>query len=250
MTERKEWIREFNEASAALQQTPEALDENAFDAKRSLVHAEEVRGIAEPLQDDIWALEAEHGSFQEHQVRDKKSNSELQEVLNAQMGRLNPEWGEDLPPAQRWVSEAETIKRQKDAVRFGIRVRCKVQWGTGTANNPLLMINTILSKHSESYFPTHAAANPANDRHLSVAHMNDLKHAFNDPPGYWKVLALSLFQEFNGREVILYPKPFYGPNDGGMTLDTDRDPLASNPLVRMLISTYKKGQNRGFHITM
>ena len=107
-------------------------------------------------------------------------------------------------------------------MRFGIRVHCTVQWGTGTPNNPLLMINTILSRNSEAYFPTHAAKNAANERHLSVAHMNELMQAFNDPPGYWKVLAKELFERFNNREVILYPTPFHSPNDSGMGLDTTR----------------------------
>ena len=170
--------------------------------------------------------------------------------MNTQLGNLNPGWGEDRTPEERWVSKEQTLQRQQDAMRFGIRVRCTVQWGTGTANNPLLMINTILSPNSEAYFPTHSAKNAANERHLSVAHMNELMHAFNDPPGYWKELAKELFEMFNNREVILYPTPFHGPNDTGMGLDIVRDPLAPNPLVQMLNSTYKPGQNRGFHITL
>ena len=80
--------------------------------------------------------------------------------------------------------------------------------------------------------------------------MNELMHAFNDPPGYWKELTKELFEMFNNKEVILYPMPFHGPKDTGMGLDIIRDPLASNPLLQMLNSTYKPGQNRGFHITM
>ena len=112
------------------------------------------------------------------------------------------------------------------------------------------MINTILSRHSEAYFPTHAAKNAASERHLSVAHMNELKHMFNNPPGLWKELAMELFIVFNNREVILFPTPFHSPNDSGMGLDVELDPLASNPLVRILNATYKPGQTRGFHITL
>ena len=85
---------------------------------------------------------------------------------------------------------------------------------------------------------------------MSVAHMNDLIHAFDDPPGYWKELAKELFEMFNNREVVLFPTPFYDHKDTAMTLDSLRDPLASNPLVQMLNSTYKPGQDRGFHITL
>ena len=106
MTERVQEIQRFNEDTAAAQQTPEALAANTAVAEKSLAHAETVRGIAQPLQENIWALEAEHGAYQEHQIRDAKSNSLLQEVLNTQLGNLNPGWGEDRTPEQRWVSKS------------------------------------------------------------------------------------------------------------------------------------------------
>ena len=250
MTDIVEEIQRFNDDTAAAQLTPQALAANNVVAEQSLAHAETVRGIAQPIQDNIWALEAERGAYQEHQIRDLQTNSILHDVLSRKIDRLNPEWGEDRTPEERWVSKDETLRRQAAAERLGILVRCTVQWGTGTPNNPLLMINTILSPRSETYFPTHAAKNAANERHLSVAHMNDLIHAFNDPPGYWKELAKELFEMFNNREVVLFPEPFYDEKDTAMTLDSLRDPLASNFLVQMLNSTYKPGQDRGFHITL
>ena len=143
MTERLQKILRFNKETAAAQQTPEALAANQAVAEQSLAHAEKVREIALPLQEGIWALEAEHGAFQEHQIRDKQSNSLLREVLNRQLGDLNPGWGDHRTPEERWVSREETIRRQQDAMRLGIRVRCTVQWGTGTPNNPLLMLSLI-----------------------------------------------------------------------------------------------------------
>ena len=87
MTDRVEQIQQFNDDTAAAQLTPDALAANNAVAEQSLAHAETVRGIAQPIQDHVWALEAERGAYQEHQIRDLNSNSILHEVLIEQTNR-------------------------------------------------------------------------------------------------------------------------------------------------------------------
>ena len=93
MTERVEQIQQFNDDTAAAQLTPDALAANNAVAEQSLAHAETVQRIAQPIQDNICALEAERGAYQEHQIRDLKSNSILHEVLSRRIDKLNPDWG-------------------------------------------------------------------------------------------------------------------------------------------------------------
>ena len=225
MSLRRNEILQFNAATVPpFQQQVESMRLGQAELER----ATELQTRMAPVEEGIWEL-GEPGAFQELNARDRRQREENLEVLTRQWHRQNPGWDRpNVPEAERWFGWAMTEQRRRQACEQGIRVHCTVQWGTGTPGNPLLMINTALSRASPSYFPSHAPRNPAMPWHVSICRLGDLWRLKEpDTPGGprhddrdWRAMTSRVFEEFHNREVWLIPIQYHDNKDTGMRLET------------------------------
>ena len=127
----------------------------------------------------------------------------------------------------------------------GVWVRTRVQWMTTmeTATEYQLLAITVkpMTEHGE-YFPTRRPTNPWSPYHVSICFSTD-PHTPQD--------IHYIVERFDNKTLHLQVVPSDGPTGTMLQLDPERDPIASDPVVRKLFfAGYYRNKHGGIHISM
>ena len=155
--------------------------------------------------------------------------------------------------AEPYMNSSEWNERQHEGFDYeylhkrirdnGIWVRTRVQWLTTMEQNTQyqLLAITVKPDHGE-YFPTRRSPNPWTAYHVSIC--------FNTDPHTPQDIHY-IVERFDNKTLHLQIVPSGRITGSMLQLDPDRDPIASDAIIRKLFyNGYFRNKHGGIHISM